>query len=811
MRLTQLGNRLMLAAALMGCVGPAAGCRRTPYIDQAKEVPQETLSLAAERDDQVQAAQFLEHQMALPLPRVADPRTTSDPETQEVWRLPLDEAIRIGLENSEVIRVIALGAQGIPVGGFEPAPLASGAGAALGSTNLATVYDNAIAETQIPLALSAFDTNLVTQLTWGHSSQPFNNAIQAGFFSGNLLGGPKFPVVFDQDTAQFAASIQKRAATGATMGITQNVSYLYSNSPTNVFPSAYTSNLQLQFTQPLLGSAPLAGNQISQFGPAGLEANRAPIVISRLNADASVWRFKNEVMQMVRSIEQQYWTLAQQQVRLWSAETAFELSEKLLEDVLANQEVGSRRGSRRDLADAQVQVENARLQLVTATSDVLTTERQLRNILGLPPADNRRIVPVTEPTDAASTTRLGSQPRTDGHLPPGHRRPPVAGPRRRASVAHRPQHAAAGAQLQRPVPVQRPGPSPRRVAEGHDRQRHLTPSTRMLQLQQRAAGLNAVPTNYNNFQTWQLGFTFQMPLGFRGPLANVRSSQYSLLQQRAFLQQTVHDRTHALARFFLEVDANFKQYRAASRLKDAAFARLDYNKARYDAGDRDPSRSEEAVTIQALIASINQWTDAIAQEALYKSTYNTSLAVLEEAKGTLLSYNNIALAEGPWPRQAYIQAQDQQEAHRQHPIGGTGPYAPIPSNGPATPDPVTPMPPPNLGPARPRPAMPAPAGPLPPAPHSVPPQVPAGDPTILGSRSSNDPAVSPASVMRTGRDNIPAPALPQLPTARPEPTTTALVVPNDGGLASHDGPTAIHGDQAIGEVPAINLPPLPRD
>ncbi len=40
-------------------------------------------------------------------------------------------------------------------------------------------------------------------------------------------------------------------------------------------------------------------------------------------------------------------------------------------------------------------LEQFNLDLVTKTSDVITTERQLRNLIGLPPADNRRIVPVT--------------------------------------------------------------------------------------------------------------------------------------------------------------------------------------------------------------------------------------------------------------------------------------------------------------------------------------------------------------------------------------------------------------------------------
>src|SRR4029077_19211429 len=150
------------------------------------------------------------------------------------------------------------------------------------------------------------------------------NAISAGTF----LAGARFPVIFNQDTAAFQAGLQKRTATGAWLGVTHNVNYLYSNSPTNVTPSAYTTNMQLSLTQPLLGSAPLAGGQP---GPAvGLEANRAPIVVARLSADAAVWRFKAEVMAHVRSIEQQYWSLAQQHVQLWSSERAVELAEEIL-------------------------------------------------------------------------------------------------------------------------------------------------------------------------------------------------------------------------------------------------------------------------------------------------------------------------------------------------------------------------------------------------------------------------------------------------------------------------------------------------
>ena len=188
---------------------------------------------------------------------MAKPRTTNDPEAQEIWPMTLQEAIRIGLDNSEVVRVISLGAQGIPIGGFEPTPLNTGAGSALGAGTLATVYDPAIQETQIAQALSTFDAALTTSLFWGHSDTPFNNGFQAGAFTQ----AGSVPVVFIQDTAQFQAAVQKRTATGAQLGVTHNINYHYSNSPNNVFPSAYTTNTQLQLIQPLLGSAPLPGQQ----------------------------------------------------------------------------------------------------------------------------------------------------------------------------------------------------------------------------------------------------------------------------------------------------------------------------------------------------------------------------------------------------------------------------------------------------------------------------------------------------------------------------------------------------------------------
>ncbi len=749
MRLTFTKNRLA-RVAVVAAWAASAGCQRLPYIDQSKEVPHEPLGNIAQEDKEVRQADFLSATLNTAMPKVARPRTTGDPEAREIWQLTLQDAIRVGLDNSEVVRVISLGAQGIPIGGFEPTPLNAGTGAgnALGAGTLTTIYDPALQETQIAQQLSAFDTNFTTQMLWGHSVAPFNNAISAGTI---ITSGPKFPIVFNQDTFQFSTGLSKRTATGAQLGVVNNINYLYSNSPTNVTPSAYTTNLQLSLTQPLLGSAAPAGGQAGN--PVGLEANRAPVVIARLNADSSVWRFKAEVMAEVRSIEQQYWSLAQQHVQLWSSEKAVELAEEILKREQSELEVG--RGTVADVAEAQQRLEQFRLDLVTKTSDVITTERQLRNLLGLPPADDRRIVPVTAPTEArfepdwnASLAQMLSF------------QPDIVQEQINVRVREL-QLLIARNQL---LPQLNLNALYQFNGLGHSLDQSMAVMTGksiqaidpLISTMQRAAGLNSLPGTYRDFQQWQLGLTLQMPLGMRQPLANMRSAQYGLLRERAFLQQIVHQTTHSLARFFLEVDANYKQFKTASRFRAAAAQRLEAQRAFYEEG---------RITIDRYLDAVSQYASAVAQEAQFKTSYNISIIALEEAKGTLLAYDNIAVAEGPNPAKAYIQAKDQQAAHRVLPLPGNGDPHPNPVNGPLPIDPVPPNPPSNIGNGSTVPLLPSPAGPLGPRPMPVPPAVPAGEPPITSNGPAADPGVLPAGNVDPASQPLPPPAdeLPMIP------------------------------------------------
>ena len=770
MQLCSHVGRLMVGTAML-TLALSAGCRRIPYIDQAKDVPHDPTSLVAKEDTEVKQAQLLDATTPVPLPRLADPRTTSNPEAEEIWELTLQDAIRIGLDNAEIVRVIPLGATGTPVGGFEPQFLAvgSGAGPALGQGNLSSVYDVAVQETRIASALSRFDASLGAQMFWARNNQPFNNSIQSGFLSV----GNRFPVVSVQDTATIQAVLQKQIATGGTLSVTHNINYQYTNSPVNVFPSAYTTNLQFQFQQPLLGSAPQPGTSYGgapENNPAlvGVEANRAPIVIARLNADSTVWSFKSNVMSMVRSVEQQYWALAQAAVQLWASETAVKLGENIVEREKAGFEIGTRRLA--DVAEAEEQLERFRLEYINRTADMVTTERQLRNLLGLPPADNRRIVPVTPPTEAriepdwesSLTQMINFQPDiVQGQLV-------VRVAELRLMLARNQllpqlnfnalyQFNGLGHQLDQAESVMTGKP--------------ILAIDPIIQLQQRSAGLNPIPGVFKDFQSWQVGFTFQMPIGYRGPLADVKLAQYTLLQDRAYLQQLVHQTAHQLARFFLEVDVNYKLYKSAKNLKEAAMDRLLAQKAFYDNG---------TITIDRYLDAVNRWANAVANEADFRTRYNTSIVLLEELKGTLLAYNNIVVAEGPWPAKAYVQARDQQAGHRQFPVGDDGNYIERPISHPLQTDPVEPVAPPGAGPMQPPFPLPAPAGELGPRPFPTAPTLPVGETPVLMRRDNAAPGTAPApattpAIASPAPDDVrrvstPPPAdiaLPELPAETP--------------------------------------------
>jgi hypothetical protein len=85
--------------------------------------------------------------------------------------------------------------------------------------------------------------------------------------------------------------------------------------------------VQIQIVPPL----PVGGFEPARIVAAESDADYRPTFIARANAAGSIWRFKSDVMALVRSVEQQYWNLVQAHVALSSSEQAVRMTREALE------------------------------------------------------------------------------------------------------------------------------------------------------------------------------------------------------------------------------------------------------------------------------------------------------------------------------------------------------------------------------------------------------------------------------------------------------------------------------------------------
>ncbi len=264
--------------------------------------------------------------------------------------MTLDEAIRLTLQHSEVIRVL------------------SGVSA---SSSGRTIYETAIATTPIDQAKAVFDPTFSANSSFRHSELPgLNSTIPPTTIIGRTTGGNDTTVGL-KDLNTFGGILE--------LGVVNNLD----NRATQGFLNQNGSQTQLSYTQPLLANF-------------GREANTAPIVIARLKQEQSYFQFKDSMQELVRGTVSAYWSLVQARTELWAREIQVDQSEKAYKRLEAQFRSGL--ANQADVAQPKLAFANFRANLIAAQANVLQREAALRNIIGLPPEDGERIVPSTPPT-----------------------------------------------------------------------------------------------------------------------------------------------------------------------------------------------------------------------------------------------------------------------------------------------------------------------------------------------------------------------------------------------------------------------------
>lgn len=544
------------------------------------------------------------------------PRTVLDREKDEIWDMTLAEALHTALANNAVIRSGTL--------------LSPGNSLLNNPNGTPSIFDPAIQNSGVlfggrgvEAALAAFDAQVNASMIWGRNERPLNNA----FFGGGVSAGNALVT----ETGNFAASISKQFAYGGQFAVNHTWDYTGTNAP-SLFSSSYVGLLQAQYRHPLLaGAGPeftrIAGPITQSFG--GITGVNQGVAIARINTDIAIADFEISVRNLLLDVERTYWDLYLAYRNYDTAITARNSALRSWREAKFILEVGGRAGFRpADEAQARDQFYATRSTAEAALSQIYFTELQLRRLLGLPVNDGRVIRPADEPTTAQFSPDWYVC-LTEGLTQRVELR------RQKWSIKSLELQLQAARSLTRPRLDFVSGYQVNALGD-----RLLGPND-----YQFATGYGSL-TN-NDFTGWNLGFEFNMPLGFRSALAQVRNIELRLAKAREVLAVQEMEISHELAAAFQELAVQYTTARSNYNRYLAAQRQVELFEAEVQAG---------TATLDLLLRA--QASRAQAESAYHESVvrYNQALADLQFRKGTLLEHNNVQLAESEWTPDAYIDA-----------------------------------------------------------------------------------------------------------------------------------------------------------
>jgi outer membrane protein TolC len=359
-------RRAAVAALFLLLSLGGSGCNH--YLPTVVDVFSEQRTLAIREPEQLPQAR---------IPDVPPPATVSDPQPNLPERyLSLNEAIKITVANSKVVRVLA-GATAVSSG--------------------QTIYDAAITNTTIDQQKAAFDPTLQVKNNFNRRNEPTAVFNPLSPTDTSITG-------IRNDEYALDTSLSKKTITGATVSVD------FMDTLDQFHPGVFPLNPQntrattLSVTQPLL-----------QGG--GVEANMVPIVVARINTERSYYQFKDSMQEEIRGVVAAYWQLVFARTDVWARQQQVKLGQFQYDYNLAKFNKGL--GNAADVAQAKSALANFKAQLVVSQANMFQQEDALRNIMGLPPTDGTRLVPTSPPSMTQKAVhwkeliRLAEQRRPD--------------------------------------------------------------------------------------------------------------------------------------------------------------------------------------------------------------------------------------------------------------------------------------------------------------------------------------------------------------------------------------------------------------
>lgn len=569
---------------------------------------------------QIEYPQACQNQPVLDGAAIAPPPTLRNFQNLEQWPLSLSEAVQLALMNSEVMQDIG--------GRVVSSP-----------DTVGTVFDPAVQETNprfgVEAALSNFDAQVATRLMFNRNENKFNNLFAAGFAGAA------------NNTANFNMELSKVAATGTRFTIRNLTDYdrRRPNPTVNRFPSFYTTFFQAEVRQPLLQGSGVEFNRIA--GPFSLPGVYNGVLVARINNDITLHQFERAVRDLLRDVEQTYWQLYFGYRELDTRQRARQAAALIWRQEKLRLDAGQARPD--DEAQArqryyvyQTQVEDALAGGAQvggfggiANLGVFGAERQLRRLLGLPPADGRIIRPTTEPT-LAEVVYEWSQSVTEAL----QRRVELR--QQRWLIRRRELELLAARNYNRPRLDFVGQYGVRGYGDNLFGGRYRTNPA-----QQPGSAFADIVTA--DLQDWGLGLELTAPVGNRIGQIAVRNAQLQLTRDRAVERTQELQVTHELASAIAQMERTMANVRSTYNRRQASAEEVRVKRAR--AGETDP--------LNFVLDALQRAADDESAYNIALVQYNLALLDVEFRRGTLLSYMDVSLTEGPWSQEAHRSAAKQ--------------------------------------------------------------------------------------------------------------------------------------------------------
>lgn len=303
------------------------------------------------------------------------------------------------------------------------------------------------------------------------------------------------------------------------------------------------------------------------------------IMISPVGPAASLPRFQAELTAVVSSIERSYWKLSERYVELWAAENAVDAARDVLKRTEEREREG--RATEADILEARARLERLNLDLVAKTSDSITAERVLREVMSLPLADSHRLLPVTAPLES------------------------------RLAYAW----DACIEQMKKKHPD---------IAEAKLRLREKAVRETREAREPFRAGLDDVTRAV-------IPDLLGAP---SGTSSSITTAGTLAANEAEHLDQVTQGAERSLGRAFREIPASYNQCQEAKKLRSAAAERLEVQRGEFERG---------RIANDRFLDALSEYAHVVASEAEARRRYNNAIVALEVAKGTLLEYHNITL------------------------------------------------------------------------------------------------------------------------------------------------------------------------